>query len=126
MKVRGADFVAYYVTDLGRAVGFYRDVLKLPLAIYKPDWNWAEFSVDPTTLVLFGEYPGSPLRPRGGGAVGLALAVEEMTNAIAELAQHGVPLEDGPHELHTCFVAMIRDPDGNPIFLHQRKDGTFG
>ena len=30
-------------------------------------------------------------------------------------------MEYGPVELTTCYYAMIRDPAGNPVFLHQRK-----
>jgi catechol 2,3-dioxygenase-like lactoylglutathione lyase family enzyme len=126
MKIKGADFFVYYVSDLARAVGFYRDVLGLPLAILKEDWNWVEFSIPPTTLVLFGTYPGAPLQPGTKGSAGVALAVESMPEAIDELRAKNVTIADGPHELADCFVAMIVDLDGNPIFLHQRKDGTFG
>ena len=69
--IRGSDFVVYYVTDLDRAVAFYRDVLRLPLSIFKPEWNWAEFDASPTTLVLFGEYPGAPVKAGERGAVGI-------------------------------------------------------
>ncbi|MFS8573520.1 MAG: VOC family protein [Clostridia bacterium] len=124
--IRGSDFVVYYVTDLDRAVAFYRDVLRLPLSIFKPEWNWAEFDASPTTLVLFGEYPGAPVKAGERGAVGIALAVENMADAVWELQQQGVAVEYGPVELTTCYYAMIRDPAGNPVFLHQRKDGTYG
>jgi hypothetical protein len=29
-------------------------------------------------------------------------------------------------ETPVCFMGLIADPDGNLIFLHQRKDGTAG
>lgn len=126
MNVRGADFIVYYVTDLHRAVAFYRDVLKLPLSVFKEDWNWAEFTVEPTTLVLFGDYPEAPLKPGERGAAGIALAVDNLRSAVSELEKQGVAVQWGPIELSTCYIAMIHDPDGNPIFLHERKDGTFG
>jgi len=126
MKVRGTDFIVYYVSDLHRAVSFYRDILRLPLTIFKEEWNWAEFDVEPTTLVLFGDYQGAPMKAGERGSVGIALAVENLADAVVELEKQGVSAEYGPDELSTCYLAMIHDPDGNPIFLHERKDGTFG
>ncbi len=61
MNVRGADFLVSYVDNLEMAVEFYQDTLGLRLNLYKPDWNWAEFDIPPTTLVLFGIYDGAPL-----------------------------------------------------------------
>ena len=29
-------------------------------------------------------------------------------------------------ESPVCWMAVVTDPDGNKILLHQRKDGTFG
>ncbi len=31
-----------------------------------------------------------------------------------------------PQEFPTCDMAMITDPDGNPIMRHKRSDGTHG
>src|SRR5205085_116706 len=94
--------------------------------LFREDWNWAEFSVPPTTLVLFGDYAGAPLTSGQRGAVGIALAVDNLSDTITELSRKGVSVVDGPHDLSACSVAMILDPDQNPIFLHQQKDGSFG
>ena len=125
MNIRGVDFVVNYVPDLEEAVSFYRDTLDLELTLHRSGWNWAEFSIPPVTLVLFGTYDGAPLS-NGRGGTGLSLAVEDIDDAIKELDRKGVPVEWGPHELSTCRVAMIADPGGNPIFVHTRKDGTWG
>ena len=124
MEVRGVDFVAHYVPNLPEAVTFYKDMLGLKMELYKEDWNWAEFSVPPITLVLFGLYPGAPLK-NGKGGSGLALAVKDVDQAIEELKEKGIDIEWGPNELSACHVAMISDPGGNPIFLHRRKDGSW-
>jgi predicted enzyme related to lactoylglutathione lyase len=31
-----------------------------------------------------------------------------------------------PLEAPGCFMAVVADPDGNQILIHQRKDGSFG
>ena len=125
MQIRGVDFVVHYVPDLEVAVSFYRDTLGLKLELHNPAWNWAEFSLPPTTLVLFGAYPRAPLR-NGKGGIGLALAVDDVNSTIKELSESGVEVEWGPNELSACRVAMITDPGGNPIFIHKRKDGSWG
>ena len=125
MDIRGVDFVVYYVHNLEEAVLFYRDILGLKLELHNPQWNWAEFSVPPITLVLFGTYQGAPLT-NGKGGTGLSLAVNDFDEAIEELNERGVAVEWGPNELSACHVAMISDPGGNPIFIHKRKDGSWG
>ena len=125
MNVRGADFLVSYVDNLEMAVEFYQDTLGLRLNLYKPDWNWAEFDIPPTTLVLFGIYDGAPL-PGGKGGSAVALAVDDFEHALAELKAKGVNVEWGPNELSACHVAMISDPAGNAVFIHRRKDGSWG
>ena len=125
MRVRGTDFVVHYVPVLDEAVHFYKEILGLKQELYKKEWNWAEFSILPITLVLFGVYPGSPLSNSKGGS-GLAIAVEDLDESVEELKEKGVEVEWGPNELATCQVAMISDPGGNPLFIHERKDGTWG
>ena len=55
-----------------------------------------------------------------------SVAVEDFDDAIEELHRKGVAVEWGPHELSTCHVAMIAEPGENPIFIHRRKDGSWG
>ena len=39
MKVRGTDFVMYQVSELARAVAFYRETLDLPQEMYNEGWK---------------------------------------------------------------------------------------
>jgi predicted enzyme related to lactoylglutathione lyase len=61
-----------------------------------------------------------------GQNAAIALAVEDVAAAVEELRGKGVTVETGPHESGVCYSALIRDPDGNLLILHQRKDGTAG
>ena len=125
MDIRGVDFVVHYVRDLKEAVSFYRDILDLKLELHNPEWNWAEFSVPPITLVLFGAYEGAPLA-NGKGGCGLSLAVNDFDAAIEELRRKGVEVEWGPNELSHLPCSHDQRSGGNPIFLHRRKDGSWG
>jgi predicted enzyme related to lactoylglutathione lyase len=122
MNVLGVDFISLEVSDLDKAVAFYRDVLGLELAGHWPDVPWAEFNVAPTTLALT-EAPKDRELITGGS---VALAVEDVGAAIAELQEAGVKVLLGPAESPVCNYALIADPDGNVLGIHRRHDGTVG
>lgn len=122
MKIRGADFVMYQVSDLKRAAAFYRETLGLPQEMCSEEWKWAEFNCGNVTLALNG---GIALPEKiAGGRV--ALAVDDVIAASAELKSQGVRFELEPTDYSVCHAAVILDPDGNAIVLHQRANRTFG
>jgi len=124
VKIRGTDFVMIPVSNLADAARFYREVLGLPQEIYSEEWQWAEFNCGNVTLALHGGQPPPP----GGGGTGarLALAVDDIHAAWAELRQKGARVLNEPADHQVCWHVDVLDPDGNPIMLHHRADGTFG
>lgn len=121
MKVLGIDFTYFAVSDMQRSLAFYRDVLGIPLACLVHDGTWAEFEINPGTLVL-GQ--GHSFVSPGGGSV--ALAVEDAKTTIEELEQSGVQALLPLGESGVCFWTIVADPDGNRVIIHQRKDKTVG
>src|SRR5688572_17526081 len=127
IKVRGADFVLYWVTDMERSMRFYRDFLGLPEG---SNWDnyWVEFDAAPTTIALCrtGSDANAPAVTTGKHAPSIYFAVEDVRAAVevARAAGHTVDVEaeDGS----VCISAVILDPDGNAVGLHTRKDGTVG
>lgn len=122
MNIKGADFVAYLVSDLARACAFYGDVLGLPQEACREDWQWAEFDCGNITLTLYGGETLPEFIPGGR----IALAVDDVQAAYEELKAQGVRILKPPYELTCCWHLDILDPDGNRIVIHQRKDGTVG
>lgn len=115
MSVTNIAFTMYPVTDLPRAVAFYRDVLGLPQAGLSSDF-WVEFDVGGATFGVGNfEQCGKP-----GTAQSLALEVSDLAGYRARLAQKGVESPE-PHETPVCFISGVKDPDGNQIVLHQLK-----
>ncbi len=124
MKVRAVDFISFSVTDMDRAEAFYRDVLGLEVEVPRGG---------PGT-----RGNGYMELDAGGTAIGLvsladlhpnaipALAVEDVAAAVEELKAKGVGIAMDTIETPVCWMAVIQDPDGNRILLHQRKNGTFG
>jgi len=122
MKILGTDFITYHVRDFHKAVMFYRDVLGLPLGIYDAGEEWAEFDCGNVTLTLKGGMEISP----GDHAPRIALAVENIAQAHAELKQHGVHVVLPPQDHGVCHHLELLDPDDNVVILHHRADGTVG
>jgi len=114
--------VLFPVADLARAAKFYREVLGLPQDIYSEDGQWAEFDCGNLTLALHG---GSQL-PGAAAGGRLALAVDDIHAAHAELKDRGVRIQSGPTDYAVCWAMEVLDPDGNLVILHHRADGTFG
>ena len=119
MRVRAIDFVACHVTDMEEARAFYRETLGIeaPYLIAAP--TWTELDTHPSTLALvkWDEHPGMSA---------VALAVDDVRAAIEELREKGVRIVMEPVETDECWLAMIADPAGNFLYIHQRKDGTAG
>ena len=124
MQVRAVDFVLVGVSDAQRAAAFYRDTLGLtPAAEWPP--HWYEFDAGGTTIALGKPPPDAPQPPYHGGT-SVALAVPDARAAMEELRAKGVTILQEVTESPVCFMGLIADPDGNLIWLHQRKDGTAG
>lgn len=124
MKPRGLDFVSYSVTDMDRSEAFYRDVLGLDIEVARGEpgtraSGYMELDAGGTAISL------TALPQLHPNAI-VALAVEDVDEAVEELRNKGVEIAMEAIETPVCFMAVVEDPDGNKILLHQRKDGTAG
>jgi catechol 2,3-dioxygenase-like lactoylglutathione lyase family enzyme len=122
MKIRGTDFVMFLVSDLSRAVAFYRDTLGVPCELESLEYQWAEFDCGNVTLSLKGRALADGTRGEGR----IALSVGDIVAAYEELKQKGVALESPPVDNGCCWHLEVRDPDGNLVILHKRSDGSSG
>lgn len=118
MRVRAIDFIVSSVSDLEKAKAFYRDVLGIGAGLLVESEFRAEFDTQPVALGL-ARWDQQP-------ATAIGLAVDDVRAAVEELRAQGVTILREPFDTPFCTSAFIADPDGNPICLHQRKDGTAG
>ena len=128
MHVRGVDFVGIAVSDIDAAKAFYGEALGLPCTGGFGD-RWVEYDAGNVTLALIkGEADAIAKRLEAGpfAAIGVALGVADVAATVAALQQRGVTVTMAPQEFPPCFTAMVLDPTGNHVWLHQRKDGTAG
>ena len=107
------DAVYYHVTDMERAIAFYRDTLGFRLA--SRDYV-ARFDIDGVLFELVPNFPGNTLP--GTGNARLSLGVTDIQQATRELQARGVattPVKEEPGGL----LAFFKDPDGNELCLWQ-------
>ena len=120
--VTGVDFVSVPTRDLEAAMEFYGTVLGLPRSsVYQRGSNapvGAEFEAGDLTLsIIVSETLGIEFRPTN---VPIALHVEDIEAARAELESRGIEFGADTLDTGVCFMAFFRDPDGNALMLHHR------
>lgn len=90
--------------------------------LYSEEWQWAEFDCGSVTLCLHGGVT-LPETIAGGR---IALAVEDVDAAWAELKGKDASAVGELGDYSVCCAVEVRDPDGNTVILHRRLDGTCG
>ena len=120
-------YAILFVSDLDRAIGFYRDVIGVPLR-FRAD-AYAEFATEGAKFALFprSELPGlighyAPPDPAPWPQGDVAFFVDDVNREHARLQDAGVPVlappTDRPWGERTLHVA---DPDGNVVELTRAK-----
>jgi predicted enzyme related to lactoylglutathione lyase len=116
--ITGVDFVTLPTRDLGAAAEFYGETLSLPRSMYRPDRNFAEFETGNLTLsVIDAERMGVK---SGVSQNPIALHVDDVEAARAELEAKGVTFAGDTFDTGVCHMAFFADPDGNSLMLHHR------
>jgi predicted enzyme related to lactoylglutathione lyase len=110
--------VAIFVSDLGRAVEFYRDKLGLPMT--KQGSFGAEFLDGETHL---GVHPAVHAEARSlvGRHTGITLFVPDLLHYCGVLHDRGVRFMTEPTQQSWGVMAMVADPDGNVLALWEDK-----
>ena len=112
------------VTDLGRSLTWYTDVLGFQVVHHVPEAGWAELQT-PVREVRVGLTEVERMPPAGGGAVP-TFNVRDIDAARGYLERRDDVRFDGD----TCTIegwvrlATVFDPDGNPLMLAQSLVGT--
>jgi predicted enzyme related to lactoylglutathione lyase len=120
--VTGVDFVSVPTRDLTAAMDFYGNVLGLPRSKMwqRPGKEpvGAEFETGTVTIALVACEPlGIAFQPN---KVPIALQVEDVEAARAELESRGVSFNGDTIDSGVCHQALFEDPDGNALDLHHR------
>jgi predicted enzyme related to lactoylglutathione lyase len=116
--VTGVDFVGLPTHDLEAAVEFYGTTVGLRRSVYLKDRNYSEFETGNLTLSVYD--PEAMGLEHNVNANAIALHVDDVGAARAELEQRGVKFSADTLDTGVCHMAFFADPDGNALMLHHR------
>ena len=116
--ITGTDFLVMPTNDFERAVDFYGNTLGLRQSARYGQMPGAEFETGNLTVAVmqsdaFGMEYRTTTNP-------LALRVDDVHAARAELEAKGVQFAPETIDSGVCHMAFFRDPDGNALMLHHR------
>lgn len=117
MKYREIAFVGYPVTDMARARKFYEEALGLEVSAEFGD-SFVEYAVGSGTLSL-GKMDN--WKPSKDGPCA-ALEAEDYDGTVASLKAADAEFVMETQDFPNCRMCITRDPDGNQITIHRRKE----
>ena len=117
------NYAIVFVSDMKRAVSFYRDVLGLPLRFESP--GWTEFATDGATLAL--HTSGGPSAEKDdprqvpAGRCRPGLGVPNLDEFHKRMVDGNVPCVQEPTAVFGARVAQYLDPDGLGISVGEES-----
>jgi lactoylglutathione lyase len=111
--VRQLSVVYLYVTDMERSLGFYRDLLGIPL---EGDDDWQEATLGEARFALHRAHEG--IGELSSGTIHVSLEVADADAAAARVRAAGVPAEETMRDEWGTAVRVV-DPDGYELYLFQ-------
>ena len=112
------DFVFLPITNFKQAEGFYSGILGLECSKRYDNELGGEFETGSLTIqVVDTAKIGREFEPSKGA---IALHVDDVDSARAELESRGVKFEGETMDSGVCYQAFFDDPDGNTLILHHR------
>jgi predicted enzyme related to lactoylglutathione lyase len=107
-------FVVYPVTDIARSRAFYEQALGLNVSGTFGD-AWIEYEAGPATFAITNNFGFT------APSTSVAFEVDDLDGHVASLKAAGVPFQGDVNDFPGCRMALITDPDGSTICIHQRK-----
>jgi len=119
------NYAIVFVSDMKRAVSFYRDVLGLPLRFESP--GWTEFATDGATLALHASEGSNPQKENPlevpAGRCRPGLSVPDLDEFHRRMVEKNVPCIQEPKEIFGARIAQYLDPDGLSISVGEERRG---
>jgi predicted enzyme related to lactoylglutathione lyase len=113
----GGSTAALSVSDYGRALAWYRDVLGFAIVFELETWGWAQLQ-SPVEGLLVGIGQSEEVK-QGGGAT-LTFTVKDIDAARSYLEAEGVRFDGETSQVEDMVrLATFYDPDGNALMLAQ-------
>lgn len=114
-------FTVLPVSSLAKGRAFYEGVLglKATSVFEKGDMGFIEYDIGSGIMAIG---CGAPLfKPSNDGGA-IALEVADFAAAIASLKEKSCAFAMEAQETPVCHMAVVKDPDGNFLMIHKRKN----
>lgn len=110
-------FTLYPVKDVAAARKFYEQDLGLTLG---KDFGgkWVEYYLDNGCFAISNMTPGTPSASQGGS---ISFEVDDLDKTVADLKAKGAKILADIFHSPVCRMAVVADPSGNGVVLHQKK-----
>ena len=105
--------VYLYVSDMERSLGFYRDLLGIPL---EGDDDWTEATLGGTRFALHATHEG--IGELSAGTIHVSLEVADADAAAERLRAEGVETRETMRDEWGTALEVV-DPDGYRVYLFQ-------
>ena len=117
MSISKISSTYYGVSDMDRALAFYRDTLQLPVKFQDGD-KWTQFDIGGQALAIATPAPEQVGPGQGAAAV---LEVEDLDAMRRRLEQAGVQTGNTVDMGGHGRFFTVRDPDGNLVQFFSRQ-----
>ena len=120
--IKEAGFTGYPALDIAETRKFYGEIFGLKEGMVfenEGKVGWVEFEI-PGGHTLAIAQANDQWQPNPGGG-GLAFELEDLDAALEKLRAAGVKILLPTQDFPICRMALISDPSGNTVALHQKK-----
>ena len=109
-------FTFYPVKDMTRARKFYESDLGLKVTESFGE-GWIEYDLPGGCFAITNMAEGLSPSANAGGSI--AFEVDNVDRRVVELKAKGVQVKVEPFSSPVCRMAIVLDPEGNAVGLHQ-------
>lgn len=127
MRIDRLDHLVLTVKDIDATVAFYATVLGMQAVTFNGGGHAVTFGHSKINLHQAGrEFEPKAEHPTPGSGDLCFIVDQDLEEVVAELAGHGIPVEEGPVErvgaTGTMTSVYLRDPDNNLIELSNYRE----
>lgn len=121
MKLKGTHHVALRTPNFAAMEQFYSQTLGFPVVRRWDERTIIFIDIGSTTIELIGRAEATADTKPTGGWDHVALLVDNVDEAYAELVEKGVRIRSAPVDAGDVRIAFFFDPDGNVLELFEEK-----
>jgi glyoxylase I family protein len=119
VKLKATHHIGLRTPNFAALEEFYTKTLEFPVTKRWDDVQIIFIDIGSTTIELIGRDNATAETNPTGGVDHLALHVENVDEAFAELVAKGVKIRSEPKDFKDVRIAFFFDPDGNVLELVQ-------